>query len=147
MNLHLGRYGSSPMGTFGILTVNAYSWFTVERPWKGNRPSVSCVPHGNYQMVWLPTTTPVPAEFDGHTWYLDGETVSPYHESNKPRSRCAFHIANTQQDVTGCIGVGRFLGRIGPAWAVTSSLVALQELLGAIGPGPHSLQIEPLLSG
>lgn len=140
MRLTLKRYGSTPNGTFGELQVNGQTFYTVERPWKDNEKGVSSVPLGHYSLVWMPTTTPVPSLFRGHTWYLNGGTVTCHHEGAH-RTRCAFHIANVFDDVDGCVGVGRGLGYLDRKWAVSGSRDALKDLYKLIGGQNHLIDI------
>ena len=128
------------MGTFGEIYLNNRRLYTIERPWLDNKPRVSCVPSGEYDLLWKPTTTPVPNQYDGHTWYLEGETVSSGW-SGKPRTRCALHVANIMQNVNGCIGIGRTLGSFKRQWAINGSRVAMVDLLSAIGGEDHCLTI------
>lgn len=155
MKLYLERYGSSPMGTFGELRFSEKTQangrifephhricHTVERRWVGNKPFVSCVPRGTYRLRWLPTTTNVPALYQGHTWYLEGPTVSTKHSSSKARTRCCFHIANVEGDVNGCVGAGDRLSTLSTGeWAVLNSVDTLQGLLEVLGPADHDLVI------
>ena len=138
--------GSSPMGTFGKLIVQSEVFYTVERPWVDNKPFESCIPLGDYRLLWRPTTTAVPEEFDGHTWYLEGEHVGLY-DGDKARSRCCLHIANTSDNVNGCIGPGLGLGALSQNWAVLSSRPALLKLLQLVGPQDAELSINNTLMG
>ena len=140
MIITLTRYGSTPQGTFGEIWLGNRKFYTVERPWLDNQPYKSCVPLGDYKLLWKATSTSVPNEYDGHTWYLDGETVASGW-SGKPRTRCCLHIANTQMDVNGCIGVGKQLGTRNAQWAIKSSRIALVELLEQIKGEDHELVI------
>lgn len=46
------RFDSGEQGTFGRLFLHGLSLFTVEQPWKDNRPSFSSIPAGEYICVW-----------------------------------------------------------------------------------------------
>ena len=127
------------MGTFGELHAGRLKLYTVERPWLGNTPSESCVPFGEYRLTWHQTTTPVPADYGGHTWYLEGGSVGL---SNAPRTRIAIHIANTAADVSGCIGVGFYLGALDSSWAVLQSRHAMEALLDEVGMLGNWLRID-----
>lgn len=140
MRLTLERYGSTPYGTFGELTVEGETFYTVERPWKDNEKGVSCVPLGHYSMVWMPTTTPVPSMFRGHTWYLNGGTVTCHHEGAH-RTRIAMHIGNVCTDVQGCIAIGKGLGYLSGKWAVTASRDALKDIYRLVGGKNLTLDI------
>jgi len=49
-NVLLLRTESSEQGTFGILVFNDEYLHTAELPWKGNKPNISCIPEGTYQV-------------------------------------------------------------------------------------------------
>ncbi|MCH9647391.1 MAG: hypothetical protein K0U98_04075 [Deltaproteobacteria bacterium] len=50
--LTLERFCSSQqMGTFGTITVGGATVYTLEPPWRGNAPRVSCIPSGRYRCV------------------------------------------------------------------------------------------------
>lgn len=132
MIVKLTRFCSGPMGTFGRLEAGDRHWFTVERPWLDNTPMKSCVPLGEYDLVWQPTTTNVPEEYAAATWYLDGGTVSSEHVSSRRRTRVAVHIGNTMDDVSGCIAVGTDLATIGNRWGVSRSRGAMIDLLASM---------------
>ena len=144
----LKRYGSTPLGTFGRLNVMGRELVTVERPWAHNQRFVSCVPLGEYKLLWRPTTTPVPAVFDSHTWYLYNHEVGLQDEAErKERYNCCFHIGNTADDVSGCIAVGMDFGFPRDQWGVVSSRSAMEVLYSAIGPHDTELTIIGNLMG
>jgi len=128
----LERFASTPMGAFGRLLVGDRAYYTVERPWLENAVRKSSVPLGDYDLLWLPTTTPVPEEFGGHTWYLSGGTVSADHLSYCERTRIALHIANTSDEVEGCIGIGQHLTCHAGRWAVAKSRAAMLDLYASL---------------
>jgi len=65
--------------------------YTVERPWLGNEPYVSCIPTGTYKAF-----TRV-SESNGNVIEL----------KNVPgRTFIQFHVANYAHELAGCIGVG-----------------------------------------
>ena len=136
MRLELKRWAYSPKGTFGSLRVMDKHFFTIERPWKDNTPSISCVPEGNYVLKYRPTTTSVPESWNKHSWYLLGDTVGLVGDG-KARSNCCIHIANTMHDINGCIGAGFTLG----SWAIHSSRNALISLGNLLAANDHELLI------
>jgi len=143
----LKRYGSTPLGTFGRLNVMGRELVTVERPWAHNQQFASCVPLGEYKLLWRPTTTPVPSICDGNTWYLYNDTVGFLHEDTKPRYNCSIHIGNIMDDVSGCIAVGMDFGYPRSQWGVVSSRSAMEVLYSAIGPHDTELTIIGNLMG
>lgn len=143
---------SGPFGRFSELLVQGRTFYTVEKPWRDNRPFESCVPLGDYRLVWAPTTTKVPPQFDGHTWYMVGDTVD-VRQSDKLRWGCAWHIGATDEDVQGCAAPGRALGMIKSRhsdkrrWGVTGSTDTMLELLQLLGPQDHDLSINNTIMG
>lgn len=108
------------------MVVGGQRFYSVERPWKDNEPFESCIPEGQYRCEWRPTTTPVPNEYKGHTWYVIGGTVG---FDSGDRTRIAWHLGNTAEDVQGCIAFGLRLGTVGGKWAVQRSREAMSQLV------------------
>ena len=107
----LERFAHTPMGVFGVLSVDGFECYTVERPWLDNAVNVSCVPDGVYTMERHDSP-----KFGPDVWELQ----------NVPeRSYILIHAGNTSKDVTGCIALGEGL-RVGGD-GVTSSRKALAE--------------------
>lgn len=102
-------------------------FYTVERPWKSNEKSVSCVPAGRYELE--------PYSSDKHPdcWALKNEAlgVTPYGPSQ--RTHCLIHVANFPHEVEGCIAPGMELH---PAsWGVARSRDAMEKLRVLLGNG------------
>ncbi len=43
------RQTSDEQGTFGVFTVNNKSYFSLELPYRDNKPNISCIPCGQYK--------------------------------------------------------------------------------------------------
>lgn len=112
------------MGTFGRLHVGSLNWFSIERPWLGNKPSISCIPAGTY-----PLKLGVFYSGDG----VGGKPDYPAYEIlNVPgRTWIKIHIANLAIQVKGCVGLGKELGAEGGHWAVRRSRDAYDEFMAA----------------
>jgi len=110
MDVLLERFLYHPKGTLGSLTIDGERFYSVERPWQNNTPNVSCIPEGDYLVVWR--TSP---KF-GLTWHI---TDVP------ERTHILIHVANFPEDVQGCIGLGTDL--MGDKVAVSSSRVAVER--------------------
>lgn len=99
MTLHLLRTERGPDGVFGVLVVNdRLVLYTVEDDWRDNQPNASCIPAGTYR---LRRTV-----FHKHG-YATFEVLGV-----PGRSRILIHIANTEENVEGCIGLGLELGKL-----------------------------------
>lgn len=94
----LVRSDVSSYGIFGELLVGSLSLHTVERPWLGNRPNVSCIPAGDYELA-------------PRRYFRGGyEAIEIL---NVPgRWPILFHRANWPADVNGCIGTGVSVGQL-----------------------------------
>ena len=131
----LTRHGSIPgMGTFGTLKTNGYSCVTVEREWLNNDPDVSCIPLGAYEC----------------SIYDSPKHGKVYLVKNVPnRSMIEIHIANVQQELLGCIGLGKNYASLStPAtqgkimWGVNSSALAFNEFMALMNGDDFLLSIE-----
>lgn len=87
----LQRFAYLDSGTLGKLSVGDWSCFTIERPWKDNRPNVSCIPEGTYACQ----------PFSGSR-FKDVIQLMDVPD----RSYILIHVANFPHDIEGCIGVG-----------------------------------------
>jgi hypothetical protein len=128
---------SREMGTFGTLSVfrkdpddiearKMFECETVEKPWAGNLPYISCIPEGLY---------PVSRRMFYRKNYMAYEI-----EDVPSRTVILLHIANRARDVMGCVGVGAERGYIKGEWAVSHSgdtFHALDALLGQV-PEPET---------
>ena len=126
IRLYLRRFGSTPMGTFGFLTLEEddpdgrpkviYTCYTVELPWRGNIPFLSCIPAGHYAFK--------PCRYNRGSY-------DAYEICDVPdRSDIKMHVANRIDDILGCIGVGEELGFVKKRWAVTNSRHTFDRIMG-----------------
>lgn len=115
MNLRLARLESNEEATRGVLYVHGrIRLATLEDPWKGNKQNVSCIPTGHY--------TCKRGKFP-----KNGET---FQVMNVPgRDAILFHVANTSDDVTGCIGLGLGFSDRGDRLEIHSSQLAMKRFL------------------
>lgn len=85
-------------GVFGRLTGSGINLVTVEDDWRDNQRNVSCIPAGLYLLRRT-------------LFYRHG--YETFEVCDVPdRTRILIHIANTEEDVEGCIGVGLRLGSL-----------------------------------
>ena len=114
----LERFAYSPMGTFGILTVDDFFCYTVERPWLDNIARESCIPEGAY-----------------------GIELGMYNRGGYPayeimdvpdRSLIKMHRGNNMNDVVGCVAFGETLGFYEGLWSVMNSGKAMGKFMEAM---------------
>lgn len=93
--LTIARKYSSPVCTSGYLAVNGHiEAYTLEKPWRDNKPNISSIPTGTYSGI---------VRYD-HTdqWRIELIGV-PGHTSIE------IHTGNTTDDTKGCILIGKEL--------------------------------------
>jgi len=110
--------------TLGRLTILGHTFYTVERPWLGNKPFESCIPEGVYTVKR----------------YKSEKYPDHYEILNVPeRSKILIHEANFAKDVQGCIGIG--LSLMEHQRGVKNSRFAMDEFRG-IAPQYHHFLLE-----
>jgi len=96
----LTRTAYLPDGTFGELVFpNGIKMFTVEKPWKENIVSESCIPDGVYRMGMR--ESPVVRRSSGGEFHEGWEVLDV-----EGRSYIMLHPGNWPCNFQGCIGVG-----------------------------------------
>jgi len=113
--LILTRFAYTDMGTFGKITVNGQTLYTVERPWLNNAPTISCIPKGTYDCK--------------PRWYNRGDYPAVEVTNVTKRTHILFHIGNTMNDSAGCILVNFRLGYVDNMWAGVSSRIAFKTFM------------------
>ena len=79
IDLVLKRFCYHPKGTLGVIEVDGEKFYTVERPWLNNKPNVSCIPTGTYDMGWRDSPR------FGETWHV---------KDVEDRTYILIHVAN-----------------------------------------------------
>lgn len=110
----LHRFCNYERATFGRFLLNGFTCYSVERPWLGNTPFVSCIPRGIY--TCRRTVSPKFGETFEVMWVKD-------------RTHILFHVANTSEDLHGCIGLGEKLGCLEGSWAVLNSKATMKKFM------------------
>lgn len=109
----LVRDEKGPDGVFGTFE----KWQTVEEEWLGNRQKVSCIPAGTYRCK--------------RTWYKGGGYECFEVMMVPGRSRILFHVANSEEDIEGCIGIGARRGHLERKDEDTGKLVKKRAVLAS----------------
>ena len=107
--INLQRFCYHPTGTLGKISIEGETFYTIERPWLDNKPNISCIPTGTYDLERRDSPR------FGETWYLPDVP---------DRSWILMHVANFPSDVQGCIGIGTSL--MSDRIAVSNSRTALK---------------------
>ena len=132
--INLERFAYLDGGTFGKLCIQDAIYYTVEAPWRGNEPFVSCLPEAQYSLAATASNK------HGLTYVLINEdiNVTEFKEQRSSRYACLLHLGNWPSDVKGCISPGLSLEANheeyktpGPLM-VTDSRIALTQVLDYI---------------
>lgn len=124
------------MGTFGKLYVDgSFLCHTVEKQWRNNKASVSCVPVGLYKL------SPHVSSRFGKCYILSQKSLGVTHTGPSQRTHCLIHPANTADELAGCIAPGMNLGVVRGKWAVVQSRVAFNMLMDLLDGQSVSLEI------
>lgn len=126
-NAVLLRGESSSQGTKGwLITDLGWSCCTLELPWLGNQPNISCVKSGSYK-VWLYNSPRF-----GQTYRLTdsyGRTYVLMHAGNFAGDKALGYKTH----VEGCILLGKYHGKLDyngrPQLAVLSSRPTVREFV------------------
>jgi len=126
MSVKIHRSLQNEHGTFGILSFEGKPLCnTLELPWKQNKPRVSCIPEGIYNVV------PHTGTLFKNVWRLENVTG---------REAILIHYGNTVEDILGCILVGQSFSTLKGLPAVTHSRDTLDMLKQKL-PKEFTLQV------
>ncbi|HGS4460695.1 TPA: DUF5675 family protein [Vibrio metschnikovii] len=118
-----------PHGTYSRLCDENGNPFlvTVERAWKNNQASISCVPEGIYDLV--PHASP---KF-GSCYALVAPELGVTIYGPSLRTHILFHVANKASQLEGCVAPGLTFGVLDNEWAVHNSRDAFDKFMAYLG--------------
>lgn len=155
MNIIMERLAYLPHSTIGRFWINDELFYTVEQPWMDNKPFMSCVPDGPYEL--LPDPSDKSSVPGGVCWALHNPDLNVYqHKADRTdetqRYQCLFvHVGNFPRNFQGCVGAGMKLPEhdtiydgINKVWVngVGQSTIAVKRIYELLVPGTkHQLEI------
>ena len=134
MKATLARLPSTDEGTFGIFTAGDFSCWILEPPWRGNKPNLSCIPWGQYRCVWHQSP-----RYGGV--YIVVGVMGRSHILQHPGNFGGDREKGLKTHTLGCMLPGIRRARIKGQMAVTSSRMATQQMVAALGKQPYRLMI------
>lgn len=116
------RTRRSDHGTEGALVIGGFYCYTLELPWRDNRPNISCIPEGTYRARLRRSP-----KFGVVYWVLEveGRTYILVHSGNWAGDRALGLITDTY----GCILLGMSRGWLRGQRAVLNSRYALRKFM------------------
>lgn len=137
----LERFAYTPMGTFGLLSVDGGTPFrTVERSWARNLDGISCIPCGVYRLKL--------GMFYGGDGVGGKRDYPAYEILGVPeRDLIKIHVANKATQVKGCVGLGMQLGVLDGVWAVLNSQAAFDHFMELMDERDGSLHVSNYIGG
>lgn len=103
--ISLVRIVSEDSGTFGMIPLqDGFTFMTGELPWRENKPFVSCIPEGTYQLKYL--LSKKFGKFNYHIIDVPGRTNIEFHRANYMGDK----TKGFKCELEGCIAVGISLG-------------------------------------
>lgn len=112
--LTLVRLFSDIDGTIGMLYKGRrFLCYTMEPPWRNNRPNISCIPQGEYEVEYLARSSS--GKYKDCYWI----------KGVRGRKGILFHKGNLVTDTHGCVLPGLTLGTLKGRLAVLKSRQAV----------------------
>ena len=117
--------------TYGVLLNEGIPFaLTLEDPWLGNMPNVSCIPPGRYQAI-------------RHNSPRFGEVF--WIQDVPGRSEILFHRGNRAEDTHGCVLVGESFNHVLGEPGITGSKEGFAEFLRILeGRNEFTIEIEDI---
>lgn len=116
--------------TFGFIDTGERVYYTLELPWLNNARNMSCIPEGEYQCDYIPSSS-------------SGKYRSVYHVKDvQDRSGILIHAGNLPEQTKGCILLGKRIGRLKSQSAVLNSRTALREFVRDMNSESFTLRVK-----
>ncbi len=133
--IYLYRRNSDDQGIDGILSALGKSFFTLELPWRDNKPNKSCIPVGEYEVVIRKSP-----KFGTTYWVKDvpDRQFILIHSGNWAGDRSLGYKTHTY----GCILLGSRKGTLERQKAILLSRPSVSDFMKTMNYQPFILKIE-----
>ena len=111
---------------------------TMEKSWKQNQKSISCIPAGEYDLIYRVSPS------SGPTFYFSNPKLGVSLDDESGRTYIQIDAANIQSQLDGCIAVGEQFSYFTAEreQAVTHSKTAKNYLMEMLGKESHTIEIK-----
>lgn len=130
------RLITSDQGTVGRLTTDGFSCYTIELPWRDNAPQISCIPKGEYHVVW--SKSPRMRKWTYEILNVAGRGGIRMHSGNYAGDRSRGYLSSS----LGCPILGKTVGKLQNQTAVLCSRPTVAAFEKHMGKKPFTLVIE-----
>ena len=127
MHFKLITFSTNKVTTGNLYLQSDEICHTVELPWNHNKPNISCIPAGTYNIE------PVDSPKFGRTYEVK-DVIG--------RTHILFHAANVPSELKGCIAPVASFGILGDEFGGFASGKALNKLLKLLDNKSHTLEIK-----
>ena len=131
----LKRGASTDQGTFGTFTFPGFFAYSLELPWRDNKPNVSCIPKGTYKCVWEYSPKYKRKMYGIYT--AEGRKGLRIHSGNLGGDVTKGYVSH----INGCILLAYKVGYIGKQKAVLVSRPAVRKLEQTMNKQTFTLEI------
>lgn len=104
--------------------------YTLEPPWKDNRPNISCIPLGRYEVGYMRASSS--GKYKDVYWV----------QGVKDRGGILIHKGNLATHTLGCILPGVIVSQIGGKTAVLNSAKALRDIHSIVNRERFTLHVK-----
>lgn len=127
----LTRYVGLPHCTIGEIEFGHDKYYSMERPWKDNKPFHSCIPLGTYTLEAHNSTS------HPHTFALVNHELGVYHYEDPKAKRYGIlmHKGNFSRNFEGCVGFGNRIGCLSNEWAIMRTEDSTAEVVSHMAEG------------
>ena len=132
-NVILYRLSTNEQGTFGVIIFHNQYLYTGELPWKDNKPNISCIPTGSYEV----RVRISPKYGRVYEILVPGRTYILFHQGNF----CGDVSRGLRSHVQGCILLGFKRGKLYGQQAVLASRIARSRFERKMNFEPFTLEI------
>jgi hypothetical protein len=123
LSARIVRVEQAPAGTFGVFLLNNQAFaVTLELPWAGNQPQISCIPIGKYTCRRRKSV--LVASITKGIWDNTFEVMDV-----PGRTAVLFHAGNTITDTHGCVLLAQYFGKLRGDRAVLNSGATFNEFM------------------
>jgi len=133
--VNIFRVRRSDQGTEGLLVSDNFRCRTLELPWRNNKPNISCIPVGEYDVEIR-----ISNKYGRIYWVrnVEGRSYILIHSGNYGGDK----FKGWKTHIAGCILLGKTGGFLGGQVAVLNSRIAVRQFMESMEYESFKLRIQ-----